>query len=192
MPQNQPLLDYLKTRRSVTLPFLKDPGPSEAELQELLTIATRVPDHGKIAPWRLVLYRGDARQVIGTRLAEIAGRRNPGIEEAALEIERKQFLPAPLTVGVISAPIAHVKAPRWEQQLSAACVCLNLLNGAEALGYAGHWVTRWFAYDPEARAMLGAREGEAFAGFVHIGTPSARMEDRPRPNLADVVSEWRA
>lgn len=190
VPANPALRDYLLTRRSVGLAFLKEPGPTPEELETLLTIATRVPDHGKIAPWRLVLIEGDARARAGARLAEIVVGRKPDVEEAALALERSQFLPAPLTVGVISRPQAHPKVPEFEQLLSAANVAFNLVHAAYALGFAAQWVTRWYAYDPEAAAMLGAQERERFVGFVHIGTPSAVIEDRPRPALADVVSRW--
>ncbi len=184
------LLDYLKTRRSVTLPFLAEPGPNPAELDEMLTIATRVPDHGKLAPWRLVTYSGDDRAIAGARLAEIAKRRNPDIEAVALEAEQQRFLPAPLTVGVISTASPHPKIPEFEQVLSAGCVAFNLVHAAFALGFAAHWVTRWYAYDEEAALMLGAKPGEKFVGFVHIGTPQTTLEDRDRPALADVVSKW--
>ena len=182
--------DYLKTRRSVTLPFLAEPGPDTNELEELLTIATRVPDHGKLAPWRLVTYSGEARQIAGERLAAIKKRRNPDIEDAALETERNQFLPAPITVGVISAPVDHPKIPEFEQLISAGCVALNLVHGANALGFGAHWVTRWFAYDDEASAMLGATDTEKFVAFVHIGTAQTRLEERDRPQLETVVSAW--
>lgn len=190
MPRNDALVDYLKTRRSVGMAFLGDPGPTDAEIEEILTIGTRVPDHGKFAPWRLVLIQGDDRQVIGDRLAEIAKRKRPGIDEASLEMERRQFLPAPLTVGVIYSPKPNPKAPELEQLLSAGTVCFNLCNAAFALGYGASWVTRWFGFDPDAQTMLGARGGERFVGFVHIGTASATPDDRDRPALADVVSRW--
>lgn len=191
MPVNPALRDYLLTRRSVGQAFLAEPAPAGEELQTLLTIATRVPDHGKLAPWRLVLFRGDARAAAGEKLAELARRKRPGIDEAGLEIERRQFLPAPLVVGVISTAKPHVKIPEFEQLLSAGNVALNLVHGAYALGYAATWITRWYSFDPEAAAILGAREGERFVGFVHIGTPTTVIEDRPRPDLAEIVTEWR-
>jgi nitroreductase len=190
MPANQALRDHLLTRRSVGMAFLQEPGPDAAQLETLLTIATRVPDHGKITPWRLVVYQGDARREVGERLASIVAKRNPDLDAAGLDIERGRFLPAPLTVGVISSPKSHPKVPEIEQLLSAGNVAFNLVHGAYALGLAASWVTRWYAFDAEAAAMLGAREGEQFVGFVHIGTPTTVMEDRPRPALADVVSEW--
>ncbi len=190
MPAIPALRDYLRTRRSVGIAFLKDPGPSPAELEEILTIGTRVPDHGKFVPWRLVVIEGDARLAAGERLAEIQKSRRPDIDEASLEVERKQFLPAPVTIGVILSPKPNPKAPEMEQLLSAGNVCFNLSHAAFALGYAASWTNRWYGFDTEAQTMLGARGGERFVGFVHIGTPATVIEDRDRPYLAKVVSRW--
>ena len=190
MPANAALRDYLKTRRSVGIGFLKDPGPSPDELNEILAIGTRVPDHGKLAPWRLGVIEGEARIAAGEKLAEIAKRNNPALDEASLANERRQFLPAPVTIGVIFSHKPLAKAPELEQLLSAGNVCFNLMHAAFALGYAASWVTRWFAFDTAAQQMLGARGGERFIGFVHIGTPTAVIEDRDRPDLAKVVTRW--
>ena len=191
MPANAALRDYLLTRRSVGPAFLKEPGPDAAALETLLTIAMRVPDHGKLAPWRLVVFSGEARREAGEKLAAIAARRQPGLDAAGLEVERNRFLPAPLTVGVISTAQPHPKIPELEQLLSAGNVAFNLVHAAYALGFAAQWVTRWFTFDSEAAAMLGAGPGEQFVGFVHIGTPATTMEDRPRPAVAEKVSWWR-
>ena len=191
MPANPALRDHLLTRRSVGQAFLAEPAPTGDDLQTLLTIATRVPDHGKLAPWRLVLFAGDARAAVGEKLAEIAKRKRPELDEAGLEIERRQFLPAPLVIGVISTAKPHVKIPEFEQLLSAGNVAFNLVHGAYALGYAATWITRWYTFDAEAAAVLGAKDGERFVGFVHIGTPTTTIEDRPRPDLAEIVTEWR-
>lgn len=191
MPRNQDLIDYLKTRRSVGIGFLSDPGPTPAELEEILTIGTRVPDHGKYAPWRLVVYQGDDRVTVGNELAEIAAINRPGIDDASLEIERKQFLPAPVTIGVIFSPKPNPKAPELEQLLSAGNVCFNLQHAAFALGFGATWNSRWYSFDTRAQEMLGARAGERFVGFIHIGTPTIKPDDRDRPVLADVVTHWR-
>jgi nitroreductase len=191
MPANPALRDYLKTRRSVGIGFLADPGPTPAELEEILTIGTRVPDHGKFVPWRLVVIDGDARVKAGERLAAIQKLRRPDIDEASLENERRQFLPAPVTIGVILSPRPNPKAPEMEQLLSAGNVCFNLSHAAFALGFAASWTNRWYGFDTEAQQMLGARGGERFVGFVHIGTPTAVIEDRDRPRLEDVVTHWR-
>ena len=190
MPINAALRDYLKTRRSVAIGFLKDPGPTPDELQEILTLGVRVPDHGKLTPWRLVVIEGDARVRAGEKLAEIARRNNPAVEAASLDNERRQFLPTPLTIGVIFSPKPLPKAPEIEQLLSAGSVAFNLVNAAFALGYAASWVTRWFAFDTAAQEMLGARGGERFVGFVHIGTPAIVPDDRDRPDVAKIVSHW--
>ena len=180
------------TRRSGKPRDMVAPGPDDAQLRAILEAAIRVPDHGKLAPWRLVVIEGEARLAAGEKLANLAARRSPGIDEASLDIERKRFLPAPLTIVVISAAQPHPKVPELEQVLSAGNVAFNLLHGAYALGYAGLWVTRWYAFDQEAAAVLGARPGEQIIGVISIGTPSAVIEDRPRPSLADVVSRWQA
>lgn len=188
MTANSAMLDYLNTLRSVGIGFLKEPGPNASELEQILSIGTRVPDHGKLTPWRLVIWEGEARVKAGDRLAEIAKRRNPNLDEASMEAERRHFLPAPLTIGVISAP--KTGKPELEQLLSAGNVCFNLQHAAFALGFAATWMTRWVAFDAEAQQVLGAKGGERFVGFIHIGTAVMKPEDRPRPPLRDIVSRW--
>ena len=190
MPVNAVLRDYLKTRRSVGIGFLKDPGPTPDELQEILTIGTRVPDHGKFVPWRLIVIEGDARVKAGEKLAAIQKARNPAIDEASLDNERRQFLPAPVTIGVLLSPKPNPKSPEIEQLLSAGNVCFNLSHAAFALGFAASWTNKWYGFDTEAQQMLGARGGERFVGFVHIGTPTTVMDDRDRPDLSKVVTRW--
>jgi nitroreductase len=190
MPRNAALIDYLKTRRSVGIGFLSDPGPTPEQLDEILAIATRVPDHGKLAPWRLVVIEGDARHQVGEKLADLQKRMRPDIDEPSLENERRRFLPAPLSIGVILSPKPDTKAPEMEQLLSAGNVCFNLEHAAFALGFAATWTTRWYTFDTTAQQMLGARGGERFIGFIHIGTPTIKPEDRERPALADVVTRW--
>ena len=188
MAVNTALRDYLKTRRSVGIGFLKDFGPTSEELNEILTIGTRVPDHGKLTPWRLVVFAGDARAAAGEKLAALQKARNPALDEAGMEIERRQFLPAPVTIGVILSPKPNPKAPEMEQLLSAGNVCFNLSHAAFALGFAASWTNRWYGFDTEAQQILGARGGERFVGFVHIGTPTTVIEDRDRPDLAQIVT----
>lgn len=190
MPEIPALRDYLRTRRSVGLGFLRDPGPGAAQLEEILTIGTRVPDHGKVVPWRLVIFEGDARAKAGETVAAILKSRNPAIEDAVIENEKRRFLPAPVTIGVISAPRPHPKAPEIEQIISAGNVCFNLSHAAFALGFASVWVNPWYGFDPEGQQALGARGGERFVGFIHIGTPAMIPEDRERPGLEGIVTRW--
>ncbi|WP_421951774.1 nitroreductase family protein [Pelagibacterium sp.] len=191
MTVNSALRDYLLSRRTVTAPFLAEPGPSPEQLTDMLTIACRVPDHGKLAPWRFVVFEGGARESVGERLYEIAKAKWPERSEDQFEFERKQFLPAPVTIGVISTAAPHVKIPQFEQLLAAGNVAFNLCHAANALGFGAHWVTRWFAYDIQAAAMLGAGEGERFVAFVHIGTPQTRLEERDRPDPVALTTYWR-
>ncbi len=184
-------LVLLKTRKSISAPFLAEPAPNEAELAEMLTIASRVPDHGKLTPWRFILYRGEARRQVGEALASLYATRNPGADPKAIEEERTRFAKAPLVVGVVSKAAPHPKIPEFEQLLSAGNAAMNLELAAQALGFASQWTTGWVAYDAEAGRILGLKDGERFVGFVHIGTSTVPPVDRPRPPLADVVSEWK-
>jgi nitroreductase len=185
-------LEFLKTRKSISAQFLAEPGPSEAELAEILTIAARVPDHGKLAPWRFILFQGDARKQVGEALAKLVSSSNPGADPKQIEEERTRFSRAPLVVGVVSRAAAHPKIPEFEQLLSASNAAFNMELAAHALGYAAQWTTGWLAYDAEAGKILGLGEGERFVGFIHIGTSTVPFTDRPRPALADIVSTWKA
>ena len=183
-------LELLKTRKSVSAAFLGSPGPSDDEIAEILTIASRVPDHGKLTPWRFVVFAGDARVKASEKLAELFARKNPDAEPKALEAERVRLARAPLVIAVVSKPAIHPKVPEWEQMLSAGNAAFNIVLASHALGYAAQWTTGWIATDPDAGHILGLLPGERFVAFVHIGTPSAAPGDRPRPPLADSVSYW--
>lgn len=182
------LIDYLATRRSVPAFQMCEPGPSTAELEQILTLAVRVPDHGKLAPWRFVVYRGAARAKIGEALLAMALDKNPALSEEMIAVERARFTRAPVVIGVISTAGPHVKIPEWEQLMSAGAVCLNLLMAANALGYVSNWLTEWFAYDEGAHPLLGIKPGEKVAGFIHIGSTTFPITERPRPALGDVVT----
>ena len=188
---NQVLKDYLSSRRTVPAAQLGEPGPAEPVIVDMLTIAARVPDHGKLAPWRFIIYDSAARVASNAWLVDRAeavsdyGASGPEAEKA------RRFAHAPLVVGVLSCPVDHPKIPLWEQQLSAAAVCLNLVHAAHACGFSAQWLTDWFSYDDEAARYLGAGEGERFAGFVHIGTPQVAPVERDRPDVAALTTHWR-
>lgn len=183
-------LDFLRQRRSHPSVTMTAPGPSEEQINDILTIAARVPDHGKLAPWRFVLYGPDQGAKIGSWLADRYESLNGPLDGEQREKELTRFTRAPLVIGVLSQAAEHPKIPVWEQQLSAGAVCMNLLTAAAASGFASQWLSEWFAFDEEAARFLGARAGERFAGFVHIGTPTQPPFERPRPDLADLVSTW--
>lgn len=182
------LIDYLAVRRSVPAFQMCEPGPSTAEIEQILTLAVRVPDHGKLAPWRFVVYRGGERARIGEALLAMALEKNPELSEEMIGVERARFTRAPVVIGVISTAGPHVKIPEWEQLMSAGAVCLNLLMAANAHGYVANWLTEWFAYDEKAHPLLGIRPGEKVAGFIHIGSTTFPVTERPRPALSDVVT----
>ncbi len=183
-------LELLKSRRSVKPMELTAPGPSAAELDTLLTIASRVPDHGKLTPWRFIVFEGDARLKAGDRIAEVFRTNNPQATADQVEFERKRLARAPLVIAVVSRAAPHAKIPEWEQLLSSGASTMNLVTAAHAMGYGATWITEWYAYDRRALDALGLASNEKIAGFVHIGRPVKPPEDRPRPPLADIVTRY--
>ncbi len=182
---NEAFAQYLETRRSIPAGKLGEPGPDPATLRAMLTIAARVPDHGKLAPWRFIIFSKEAREKAIAGLTKIAAKHPDEKERTLREARAQGFADAPLVVAVVSAPIAdHPKIPLWEQQLSAGCVVLNLIHAAAAYGFSGQLLTGWYAYDEEAKAWLGLKPGEKFAGFIHIGTPKVPPVERDRPDVA--------
>jgi nitroreductase len=183
-------LSLLLQRHSAPSRQLGEPAPAGDELEALLLAAIRVPDHGKLEPFRLILLRGEAKHVFGERLSALSQRLHPDLPESKREKERTRYEFAPLVVVVVARPDRDSKVPVIEQQLSAGCVAYNLLLGAEALGYGAQWLTGWAAYDREAAAILGLADGEQVIGFVHIGTSQIEVPDRERPLLTDHLSTW--
>jgi nitroreductase len=186
-------LDFLEDRRSVPSRQLGEPGPAPEQLERLLAAAIRVPDHGKLTPWRLLLIRGEARARLGAALAEIHGRVDPGVPPAVVLKDRERFNFAPLIAAVIArVEPGHPKVPEQEQVLSAGYIAYNLLLGAQALGFGAQILTGWAAYDRDVARLMGLNEKERIVAFVHIGTARESVPERARPDLADIVSEWPA
>ena len=175
-------------RRSVAPQHLDGPGPSPDELDTLLRLASRVPDHGKLVPWRFIVIEGAARDRVGRLALETRLANHPDLNEADRQVELARFSRAPLVVAVVSRAAAHAKIPLWEQVLSAGGVCMALTVAATALGFGSAWLTEWCAYDARFRMGLGLAAHETVAGFVHIGRPKMVPEDRVRPALADIVT----
>ncbi|MBZ0164779.1 MAG: nitroreductase [Notoacmeibacter sp.] len=188
---NKELLDYLLSRKSAPIQTLREPGPDNGEIATLIRAASRVPDHGKLEPWRFILYRGDVRVTIGRMLAEryaaVLGR---PLAPGEREKEEERFSRAPVVIGVISVPRDNPKIPQWEMFLSAGAAAMNLVHAANAMGFGANWITNWYADDAEARRLLGLSPDERVAGFVHIGTPGEEAPDRPRPDPAAILSEY--
>jgi nitroreductase len=181
------VLRFLATRRSTSAVTLTAPAPSDDDLAALLRLAARAPDHGKLAPWRFLIFDGADKAAFADRLEDIARRRGDAVAAAKLA---KLRIP-PLAVTVISAP-RETAIPEWEQLLSAGAVCTNLLYGALAMGYGANWITDWYAYDPEASAIIGLQGGERVAGFILMGTPREAPLERERPDLVGLTQRWQA
>jgi nitroreductase len=164
---------------------LTEPGPSREELDQLLRLAARIPDHGKLSPWRFVVLAGEAKSRFADLLGELAARR--GDTKAVIKLGKLKT--PPLGVAVIFNPKPG-SIPEWEQQLSAGAVCATLLYAAIAMGYGANWITDWYAYDPEATAALGLAPAERVAGYVFIGTNRDPPLERERPDLARLVTDW--
>lgn len=192
-PERRPsgeMLQRLAARRSPKLASLGGPGPTPAELHTLLALGLRVPDHGKLEPWRILVFDGAARGEAGVRLDAAYAAQNPGLPAAKATMWRDYLERAPLTLVVVSKPDPAAKIPVFHQELSAGALAMNLTIAANALGFACQWLLKWPGRDPAALAVLGVGEGERVAGFLHVGRPTVETPDRPRPDPSSVVSRW--
>src|SRR5262249_24257762 len=183
-------LELLKTRRSIKPIELAGPAPSAAEIETLLTVASRVPDHGMLTPWRCIIFEGQARLAAGESIVRAFCSKYPQAKPEQAEARRQRLARAPLVIAVVSRAGRHVKIPEWEQVLSAGAAAMNLVLAAHALGYGASWITEWYAYDRGVLDALGLAPNERIAGFVHIGRPREPAEDRPRPPLAAIASRF--
>jgi nitroreductase len=188
--QSPGTLDLLLSRRSGSAKAMTEPGPSPDQISVLLRAASRVPDHGKLFPWRFIVFSGQARARMGALLAEclIAGEPQASPERVAQE--RGRFLRAPVVIAVVSRVREAIPVPEWEQILSAGAVCQTLLIASHAMGFVANWITEWVAYNPLVKDRLGLKSGERIAGFVYIGTSAVPLEERARPKLDALVTHF--
>lgn len=184
------VLAFLAGRRSARPAHLTEPGPDAAQLSDILTIAARVPDHKKLAPWRFIVFAGAARAAFGERLAEAVAN-DPDIDasDVRLETERTRLLRAPVVVAVVSSPRALDKVPLIEQTLSCGACAFALCLAANAHGFATAWITEWVSYNDDVRGAMGLAADEQVAGFVYIGSQEAPQADRDRPDI-DAITTW--
>ncbi len=186
------VLDFIANRRSTPIKTF-DPnadGPSPDELTSMIEVAMRVPDHRRLGPWRTITISGANRSVLGKALAARCAELNPQASDKELALECERLDRAPVCVVVVSSPVDDGKTPVWEQELSAGALCMNLLYVAHASGYAASWLTEWWAFDDKIAHTLGLKPGERIAGNVFIGKSKVDLFERPRPDLADRMSEW--
>jgi nitroreductase len=189
--QSEAVLSFLNTRRSSPAPLLRAPGPTGKALQNLLRLAMRVPDHRRLSPWRVVVIEGDGREKAGALFAARYTQLYPDATAECLALERRRFCCAPTVLAIISSPdIAH-KTPVWEQELSTGAFCYNLLLSANASGWAGCWLTGWVTFDEGIAKAFDLKTHERFAGFLHLGTSTMPVRERPRPDAEAHISYWR-
>lgn len=189
-PKSPQTVDLLLRRRSGSAKTMAGPGPSPEELRTILAAGARVPDHGKLAPWRFILFEGEARARMGELLVKALLANEPDAGDVRQEIERTRFLRAPVVIGVVSRAKEGIPIPVWEQQLSAGACCYNMLLAATAMGYVANWITEWCAYDTRVKAGLGLSENENIAGFIYIGKAAAPLEERVRPDLDSLITRF--
>lgn len=184
------LLAFLKSRKSASAKAMTGPGPSADQIAEILEIAVRVPDHGKLAPWRFILFEGEARAKVGDSFAQVWAAQNPSHGPEIFNFQRGLFMRAPVVLAVVSTAAPHGKIPVWEQQMSAAAVCYNAVMAATALGFDAQWQSDWVIYDEGAKTVMGVNAAEKIAGLIYIGHSSVQLEDRPRPDALALLTRW--
>jgi nitroreductase len=183
-------LALLATRRSGKARDMAEPGPDAATLDAILALAMRVPDHGKLAPWRFIIVGAHQRADLAALLKSAWLAENPGASGQNLAPLDQFAHQAPTLVLLISAPVTDSKIPLWEQRLSAGSAAMNLLHAAHAHGFVGNWLTGWAAYSPAVKAAFGLGEKDRVAGYFFIGSPTRELDERPRPEFGAVVSHW--
>lgn len=190
--RNDAALAFLRDRRSVPAAQLQPPGPTSQELREIVATAIRVPDHGKLTPWRLVAFTGDAGTRYGEALAALHVRVDPGVPAAKVAKDRDRFAHSPVVLAVVARiDEHHPKIPAQEQLLSAGCVAFNLLLAAQAAGFAAQWLTGWSCYDRDAAKLLALADNERAIAYVHIGSRGEEPPERNRPDIDQVLGAWR-
>ncbi|MEM6627872.1 MAG: nitroreductase [Pseudomonadota bacterium] len=183
-------LKILVQRRSTPIKLMGGPGPNAEEVDALLRVAARAPDHRRVEPWRFIVLEGDARVKFGAHLADAWRAANPDADEDALQVERNRLLRAPVCVIVVSSPDMTHKTPVWEQELSVGAVCMNMLTAAYAMGWAAAWISEWCAFDPNVDKALGLTTDERIAGFMYLGSAPGPVPERPRPDMTSKIARW--
>lgn len=183
-------LDLLLSRRSGSAKAMTGPGPSPEQLRQILACGARVPDHGKLAPWRFIVFEDEGRLRMGELLAQAVRETEPDASPERLTLEKNRFLRAPVVIGLVSRVREGIAIPEWEQILSAGAAGMSMVIAAHALGFVANWITEWCAYHPLVREGLGLQSGERIAGFIYIGHPAAPLMERVRPDLDALITRF--
>lgn len=192
LPQeSEAVLEFLETRRSNLAKVMSEPGPSPDELDRILSIGARVPDHRKLSPWRYIIFQGDARANMGQHIGAAFKKKNPDMPLDRVMFEAGRLQRAPLVIAVVSCPKDCPRGtPKWEQELSSAVVCYNLCLAAQASGYGAQWLTEWYAYDAEVQNAMGLSTEERVSGFIYVGTPTDAPKKRARPHINSLTTHY--
>ena len=181
-------LDVLLSRRSCAARTMTEPGPSKTQLADILRAGARVPDHGKLSPWRFIVFEREGRERFADILVNTLSQ--DGANPSQSDEWRARVTAAPVIIGVVSSALELIKIPVWEQEMSAGAVCQNILIASHALGFVANWLTEWYAYHPSVKLKIGLKPGERMAGFIYIGTPKDEVVERPRPDLSKIITHF--
>ena len=187
--KSEELITYLQKRRSCSLKNMGTRAPSKEEIEQIISIATRVPDHGKLCPWYFIVFEGEARQEVGKHLRQAYAAEDPEASPAKLDLEAERFLRAPLVILAVSH-IRHANKPVWEQILSSGAACYNLYLAANALGYGTNWLSEWYSYNDVFKNAIGLDKHDHIAGAIYIGNVEQEPEERPRPEINEILTYW--
>lgn len=184
---NPQTLELLKSRRSVKAKAMTEPGPNENQLKEILSAAMRVPDHGKLNPWRFIVLSGDDRKKLGSLITEGMNKEGNVSEKVAGKMAG-YATQGPVLIIAVFSPKDHKTIPLLEQQFSMGAACQNLLIATHALGFVGQWLTGWAATSPTIKDGLALADHEQIAGFIFLGSQDKEPSERPRPDFDEVVT----
>ncbi len=183
-------LDLLLNRRSLVAKEMGFPGPSQDQLKQLLKIASRVPDHGRLVPWRFVIFQDEDSRAYGDILADVFKQENPKAEKSRIEFERDRFSRVPMVIAVVYSPDLEDGVPAWEQMLTSGAVCQNLLIAANAMGFASQWLSEWYAYNGITKKAMGLTKHEEIAGFIYLGSAESKPSERKRPKVKKITQTF--
>lgn len=186
-PKSPATIDLLLTRRSLSAKQMVEPAPTSEEVETILRCGIRVPDHKKLAPWRIQVVQGDARLEVGKIWGDVFKKKNPAASDEQVQFEANRATRAPLFL-IVSTRISTDKIPHWEQVLSGGAVCQNIIIATNALGYYAQWVSEWVAYDEDIKTALGIEAGDEILGYIYIGSAEEAPTERERPNFDDIVT----
>ena len=189
---NEPVVEFLRTRRSVVAANLSDPGPTDDELNTIIDIGLRVPDHGRCGPWRIQIIKKEGQSRLGELYKRLFAEEDENPTAERIDYWRLRPQSAPILLAITCYPNEEklAKIPLWEQTLSGGALCQNILNASHAVGYSAQWLSEWPSYHKEVKKLLGHAENIELYGFIFIGTAIEPPKERKRVGAEEIVSNW--